>query len=223
MKRQFVKTADGSSSIYLEEMDEHYHSKHGAIAESQHIFIKNGLLANKDLKKVSVFEVGMGTGLNVLTTLQAQKNNNLHINYTAVEAFPIKQEELKFINFVQELSADNEEFNIIHTSEWNKPIQLNENFVLTKHLCKLQELSLKDESFDVIYFDAFAPEKQNEMWSEEIFQKLFESLKEGGVLVTYCVKGEIRRRLQKIGFCIEKLSGPVGGKREMCRATKPEQ
>ena len=222
MKRQFIKTADGSSSIYLEEMDEHYHSKHGAIAESEHIFVKNGLLSKRTVNSIDIFEVGMGTGLNVMTSLKATNTYNLNVNYSAIEAFPIKLEELKHINFDSELEMDASLFDKIHTSKWNEPIEFFPNFFLTKYFVKMQELDLQKDLFDIIYFDAFAPEKQPEMWTEEIFERLFDSLKEEGILVTYCVKGEIRRRLQKIGFTIEKLPGPLGGKREMCRATKPK-
>ncbi len=220
MKRQFIKTADGSTSIYLEEMDEHYHSKHGAIVESNHIFIKNGLLSKSGVNEIAVFEVGMGTGLNVMTTIKAAQEHELIVNYHAVEAFPIIEEELSFINFSELLSIEEGLFRKIHSAPWEKPAQLMPNFKLTKYQTKLNELVLKTEQFDVIYFDAFAPEKQGEMWSEEIFIKMFDSLKHGGSLVTYCVKGVIRRRLQAVGFTVEKLKGPEGGKREMCRAWK---
>lgn len=220
MKRQFIKTADGSTSIYLEEMDEHYHSKHGAIAESNHIFIRNGLLPKSGLNEISVFEVGMGTGLNVMTTIKAAEEHQLLVDYHTVEAFPIKEEELNFINFSDLLSIEESLFQEIHSSPWEKSVQLMPNFKLTKYQKKLNELELKTEQFDVIYFDAFAPEKQEEMWTESIFRKMFDSLKSEGILVTYCVKGVIRRRLQAVGFTVEKLKGPEGGKREMCRAWK---
>jgi tRNA U34 5-methylaminomethyl-2-thiouridine-forming methyltransferase MnmC len=222
VKRQFIKTADGSTSIYLEEMDEHYHSKHGAIVESNHIFIKNGLLPKSSSSKIVVFEVGMGTGLNVMTTIKAAKEHQLTIDYHAVEAFPIKMEELSFINFPDLLSIEESLFQTIHSSPWETPVQLMANFNLSKYASKLNELKLKAAQFDVIYFDAFAPEKQEEMWTEEIFRKLFNALKPEGILVTYCVKGVIRRRLQSVGFRVEKLKGPEGGKREMCRAWKEE-
>lgn len=220
MKRKVVKTADGSSSIYLEEMDEHYHSKHGAIAESEHIFIQNGLLAKKNEPIISVFEVGMGTGLNVITTMQAAEKNKLTINYETIEAFPILLSELRALNFTEALNFDVALFQKIHAVEWERANEIQENFRLLKWRNKLQDIKLSSTKYDVIYFDAFAPEKQQEMWSREIFDKLFISLKPKGILVTYCVKGEIRRRLKDVGFTVEKLSGPIGGKREMCRAHK---
>jgi tRNA U34 5-methylaminomethyl-2-thiouridine-forming methyltransferase MnmC len=220
VKRKFIETADGSTSIYLEEMDEHYHSKHGAIVESNHIFIKSGLLANPALKELSVFEVGMGTGLNVMTTIKAAVANKLKIDYHAVEAFPIREDELDFINFSSLLEMDQEVFNKIHTSPWQEEVQVLPELKLTKLPLKLMQVTWKANYFDVIYFDAFAPEKQEEMWTEEVFKKMFEIVKPGGTLVTYCVKGVIRRRLQTVGFRVEKLKGPEGGKREMCRAWK---
>lgn len=220
MKRKFIETADGSTSIYLEEMDEHYHSKHGAIVESNHIFIRNGLLAKSDESEIVVFEVGMGTGLNVLTTIKAAEEHKLKIDYHTVEAFPIQLEELSFINFSELLSIERGLFEKIHSTPWEKEEQLLSNFKLTKYLSKLDELEIDAQKFDVIYFDAFAPEKQEEMWTEDVFRKLFSSLKPEGILVTYCVKGVIRRRLKSVGFTVEKLKGPEGGKREMCRAIK---
>jgi tRNA U34 5-methylaminomethyl-2-thiouridine-forming methyltransferase MnmC len=220
VKRKFIETADGSTSIYLEEMDEHYHSKHGAIVESNHIFIKSGLLANPALKELSVFEVGMGTGLNVMTTIKAAVANKFKIDYHAVEAFPIREDELDFINFSSLLEMDQEVFNKIHTSPWQEEVQVLPELKLTKLPLKLMQVTWKANYFDVIYFDAFAPEKQEEMWTEEVFKKMFEIVKPGGVLVTYCVKGVIRRRLQSVGFRVEKLKGPEGGNREMCRAWK---
>lgn len=220
MKRQFIRTADGSSSIYLKDMDEHYHSKHGAITESEHIFVQNGLLSLPNRPLIRVFEVGMGTGLNVLTTLKASTLNNLKVHYETIEAFPILEHELEQINYDSLLQMGNDLLIKIHSSVWGEDIEFNNGFYLKKYKQKLQEYIMEEESFDVVYFDAFAPEKQPEMWTPDIFCKLYKGLKEGGALVTYCVKGEIRRRLQSVGFAVEKLKGPVGGKREMCRAWK---
>ena len=221
MKRQFIKTADGSTSIYLEGMDDYYHSKYGAIAESNHIFIKNGLLSRDLTKEINVLEVGMGTGLNVLTTMKASNEYGLKIHYDAIEAYPIKMEELSSINFAEILKIEDSLLRNIHDSPWETKVQLQPHFNLTKYQAKLQDAKLELNQCDVVYFDAFSPDKQEEMWSEGIFKKLYHSLKPGGVLVTYCVKGMIRRLLQSVGFKVEKLKGPEGGKREMCRAIKP--
>ena len=215
MKRKFIQTADGSTSIYLEEMDEHYHSKHGAIIESNHIFIRNGLLAKSNQREIAVFEVGMGTGLNVMTTIKAAEEHGLKLDYHAVE-------ELEFINFARLLGMEQDLLMKIHAVPWGVENQIHSNFKLTKLDSKLGNLNVHKEQFDVVYFDAFAPEKQEEMWTEDIFRKMFEALKPQGVLVTYCVKGVIRRRLQSVGFRVEKLKGPEGGKREMCRAIKDQ-
>lgn len=220
MQKQLVKTADGSHSFYLPEMDEHYHSKHGSIAESQHIFIQSGLLYKaKETEQLKVFEVGMGTGLNVyLTALTAQKNN-LEVEMHCIEAYPIKIEEAQKLNYAEILGESPSIFHQIHECSWGEFHKINNYFHLLKINDQLENFNLK-ESYDLIYFDAFAPEKQEELWSPEIFKKLYKALNANGILVTYCVKGIIRRRLQGIGFKIEKLKGPVGGKREMLRAIK---
>lgn len=221
MEKELIITSDGSHSIYLPEMNEHYHSKHGAILESEHIFIQSGLLEVAKKKKViEIFEVGMGTGLNVLTTLNAAALHHLKINYNAIEAFPPDWSLLAQLNYAEQLKLGADIFELIHTSEWEKEIKLSSQFSLLKHNEKMSAFNIQPNSYDLIYFDAFAPEKQNEMWTEEIFEALFHSLKTEGVLVTYCVKGEIKRRLKAIGFQIEKLAGPKGGKREMLRARK---
>jgi tRNA U34 5-methylaminomethyl-2-thiouridine-forming methyltransferase MnmC len=220
MKKQLITTTDGSHSFYLEEMDEHYHSKHGSIAETQHIFIQAGFNEVCQRKKhFNIFEVGMGTGLNVFLTAIAAERERAKVFMKSIEAFPLQTEEAKQLNFAEYLEADTALFERIHSAEWEKAFQLNENFRLHKVKGKLQGFTF-NEKYDLIYFDAFAPEKQEELWTEEIFTKLFEAMNEGGILVTYCVKGIIRRRLQGIGFEIEKLPGPKNGKREMLRARK---
>lgn len=220
MNREIVETSDGSHSIYLKEMDEHYHSKHGAIAESQHIFVLNGMLSKASEKKeFSIFEVGMGTGLNVLTTLIEALQSNLKIAYHTIEAYPVNWEEVQLLNYTKKLGVESSILEQIHLGEWDKEHNLSENFTFKKYHHDVLNFT-HQLSYDVIYFDAFAPEKQEEMWSEEVFKALYEALNKDGILVTYCVKGEVRRRLQSLGFAVEKLSGPVGGKREMCRAIK---
>jgi len=221
MNREIIETSDGSHSIYLKEMDEHYHSKHGAIAESQHIFIQNGLIEKARMKNsLSIFEVGMGTGLNVLTTFLAAEKAGLEIDYHTIEAYPVDWEEAQHLNYSEQLGMTDQLLKEIHNADWGEETKLSDNFKLIKY--NEDVLNFKHGSrYDLIYFDAFAPEKQEEMWSEAVFKNLFDFLTRNGVLVTYCVKGEIRRRLKGIGFEVEKLAGPVGGKREMCRAIKP--
>lgn len=220
MKKQLIQTADGSHSFFIPEMDEQYHSKHGSIAESQHIFIQNGLMHQaENKKKIRLFELGMGTGLNVYLTALAAVKHNLSIEMHSIEAFPITLDEAKSLNFPKCLDESEAIFEQIHQLSWGELHFLNSNFSLRKIHAKIQDYPF-NSTFDLIYFDAFAPEKQEEMWSEVIFKNSYEALAEKGTLVTYCVKGVIRRRLAAIGFEVEKLSGPLGGKREILRATK---
>lgn len=219
LKRHLIITSDGSSSIHIPEWDESYHSKHGAIQEAYHVFIKNGLAYFKE-KNIAILEIGFGTGLNCfITFLEAQKNNFV-IDYTGIEAFPIKDSERKLLNYVNELNATKHQriFDTIHTTAWEKKTQLTENFSLFKQLQKFKDISAK-EQFNLIYFDAFAPRVQPELWTEFIFQKMYNALLPNGILVTYSAKGSVRRAMQEVGFTVEKLSGPPG-KREMLRAFK---
>lgn len=220
MKKQLILTSDGSHSFYIEEMDEQYHSKHGAINESMHIFINEGLLrAAQNRAQVNVLEVGMGTGLNVFLTYLDTIKNKRNVKMTTIEAFPISEEDASQLNYAELLGKNKSDFLKIHSCKWNEWQIITDKFSLLKYDKLIQEICLK-ERYDVIYFDAFAPEKQEELWTERIFQKLYEQLSDSGILVTYCVKGVIRRRLQQIGYIIEKIPGPKGGKREMLRAMK---
>ncbi len=220
MKRIIIQTGDGSSSIYLPDWDEHYHSKHGAIKEAYHVFIKNGLDLFNDGSIINILEIGFGTGLNCfITFLEAQKRN-LQIDYDGVEAFPLKEDEISQLNYVKELNAVDHKviFNKIHMIAWDKQIEVNPKFKLKKrkHFFK----SINDiDSFDLIYFDAFGAQVQPELWTEDIFKKMYDSLKNKGILVTYSAKGSVRRAMQSVGFVVERLSGPPG-KREMLRARK---
>ncbi len=221
VKPTLIKTKDGSHSLYLPEMDEHYHSIHGAITESQHVFITAGLKAKtQDQDQVRVLEVGFGTGLNACLTAIELIHSDCVVEYLGIEAFPLEKEIYFKLNYGEQLGTLFKQFfRTIHEGEWEQLLSVHPKFMLKKTANTIQEIQL-DAYYDVIYFDAFAPEKQEEMWGEAVFQKLFDCLYEGGILVTYCVKGVIRRRLQSIGFKIEKLPGPVGGKREMLRARK---
>lgn len=222
MKKEIVITKDGSNSIYLPEMDEHYHSINGSVAESEHIFIQMGLAElAKTKSKIRILEVGMGTGLNVMTSILFAQKENLTINYCGIEAYPLDWQLIQGLNYSEIIKESKLESYLekLHKAPWNKEIELATDFYLEKKDQKIQEIEFIDD-FDLIYFDAFAPEKQEEMWTREIFTSLFNGMKMGGILVTYCVKGVIRRRLQAIGFEVEKLPGPIGGKREMLRARK---
>ena len=219
MKREIIQTLDGSTTIHLQEWDECYHSKHGAIQEAQHVFIKNGLSLFEN-KHVSILEIGFGTGLNAFITFLEAKKLNQTIDYVGVEAYPISADEVLSMNYVEELNATDESaiFKTMHESNWEEKISLNKDFSLTK---KKQFFEAIDdiEKFDLIYFDAFGYRVQPELWSTEIFQKMYNALKPNSVLVTYAARGVVKRSMIEVGFTVEKLAGPPG-KREMFRARK---
>ncbi len=219
MKREIIITSDGSSTIHLPEWNEQYHSKHGAIQEAKHVFIKSGLSLFMD-KKISILEIGFGTGLNSFITFLEAPKFNLNINYVGVEAYPVAAEEIEKLNYVSELIAIDSKhiFNQMHKQEWEIKNELTPSFTFTKRKQFFNEI--KDtNSFDLIYFDAFGARVQPELWTESIFKTMFNALKNDGVLVTYSAKGSVRRAMQSVGFIVERLPGPPG-KREMLRALK---
>lgn len=220
MIRKVIITSDGSTTIHLPELNEQYHSKHGAIQEAYHVFIKNGLNEFKESSNINILEIGFGTGLNCfITFLEAQKLN-FKINYVGIEAFPVQQEEIQQLNYVHKLNAINEEdiFEKLHTLSWDEKHKLKTDFLLTKR--KQFFIEIEDENtFNIIYFDAFGARVQPELWTVSIFQKMYNALKNHGILVTYSAKGSVRRAMQEIGFTVERLPGPPG-KREMLRGVK---
>lgn len=220
MKPTLVYTADGSHSIYLPDLNEHYHSVHGAIQESMHVFIHAGLHAVSN-NPVNILEVGLGTGLNAFLTMIENKNHPRTIHYTSLEKYPLTAEMYQSLNYANLLNEDEKEFLKIHESTWEVPVALNENFYLTKHHVSLQQWQTKQQ-FHLIYFDAFAPEKQPDMWTADVFLKIFELLKPGGIMVTYCAKGVVKRTLKSCRLEVQTLPGPPG-KREMIRAVKPKE
>lgn len=217
MKREIIITSDGSTTIHLPDWNEQYHSKHGAIQEAYHVFIKSGLeIVEKD--EVAILEIGFGTGLNCfITFLETQKK----IDYVGVEAYPVAEEEVDKLNYVAELKAENQQniFDKIHAVSWEEKHQITTNFNLTKREQFFKDIEDKD-TFDLVYFDAFGARVQPELWTEEIFKKMYDALLPNGILVTYAAKGSVRRAMQAVGFSVERLPGPPG-KREMLRATKP--
>lgn len=219
-----IKTADGSHSLYIKELNEHYHSIHGAIQESKHVFINAGLKqisTNPDsVSEINILEIGLGTGLNAFLSFIEAEQQSLKINYTAIEAFPVSADLIDQLNYVECLDAEKYKsyFSLIHSSEWEKVVVLSKHFTICKIKNKLQHVVFGNK-FNLIYFDAFGPQVQPEMWTEEVFAKLFSALEPMGSLVTYCAKGEVKRTLKKVGFVVESLAGPPG-KREMVRAVK---
>ena len=219
VKREIIKTLDGSTTIHLEEWNESYHSKHGAIQEAKHVFIKNGL-SLFDNNPVSILEIGFGTGLNAFITFLESEHKQQQIDYVGVEAYPVNAEEILGMNYVAELEALKFEniFEKMHKTEWNEKNEISSQFSLTKRKQFFDEIN-DFEIFDLIYFDAFGYRVQPELWSTEIFQKMYNSLKPNGVLVTYAARGVVKRSMISVGFTVEKLAGPPG-KREMFRAFK---
>jgi tRNA U34 5-methylaminomethyl-2-thiouridine-forming methyltransferase MnmC len=219
VKREIIQTLDGSTTIHLEEWDECYHSKHGAIQEAKHVFIQNGFSLFED-KPISILEIGFGTGLNAFITFLESNEKKQSINYVGVEAYPVAANEVLMMNYVAELGADNykEVFKKMHESNWDEIIELSDAFTLTKRKQFFQEID-DVETFDLIYFDAFGYRVQPELWSTEIFKRMYDSLKPNGVLVTYAARGVVKRSMIEVGFKVEKLAGPPG-KREMFRARK---
>lgn len=219
MKREIIQTLDGSTTIHLTDWDECYHSKHGAIQEAQHVFIKNGLALFPD-QKIALLEIGFGTGLNAfITVLESEKRNQI-IDYVGVEAYPVAAEEVLQMNYVAELNATDqlEIFQKMHESSWEEKTVLTSHFTLTKRKQFFENIDDED-CFDLIYFDAFGYRVQPELWSTAVFEKMYKALKVGGVLVTYAARGVVKRSMIEVGFTVEKLAGPPG-KREMFRAFK---
>ena len=219
MKREIIQTLDGSTTIHIADWEECYHSKHGAIQEAQHVFIKNGLSLFQN-QKITILEIGFGTGLNAFITLLEAKKMQQTIDYVGVEAYPISADEVLNMNYVAELDAMQESaiFNKMHESDWREKIVLNDGFVLTKRKQFFEEID-DENKFDLVYFDAFGYRVQPELWSTAIFDKMYKSLKMNGVLVTYAARGIVKRNMIEVGFKVEKLEGPPG-KREMFRARK---
>lgn len=221
-----IETRDGSSSLLIPEMNETYHSTHGAITESEYVFLKMGLdhirEIQPDNKEINILEIGFGTGLNAWLTAWAVENIDVKINFTSIEKFPLEQALVDQLNYKDQKQSERakEIFNDVHCASWEQPVEISDQFNLTKVKTDLFEFSPQTESFDLIYFDAFAPSKQPEMWSQEVLKKMFDILKTDGVFVTYCAQGQFKRDLKAVGFDTEELDGPPG-KKEMTRGTKP--
>lgn len=218
MKRHLQLTADGSHTIQIDELNVTYHSKHGAIQESQHVFIDAGisyLHQIKGLKEYQILEMGFGTGLNALLTSIFADRMGIHVSYHSIEAFPLTADEISVLNYGTQLQQKSI-FSQMHAATWNTVMPIHSKFELYKHHCKLNTF-VTQERFNIIYYDAFAPTAQPELWTVEVFEKLYDLLKPEGILVTYCSKGVVRRAMEAAGFRVTKLQGPPG-KREMVRA-----
>jgi tRNA U34 5-methylaminomethyl-2-thiouridine-forming methyltransferase MnmC len=217
LENKIILTGDGSNTLLSKEFNEYYHSVHGALNESLHVFIEQGFRALNDKKSLHVLEMGMGTGLNVLLTIREAIKSKTKVHYTTFEQFPISMEESRSLNYIGE--TEKNLFEAIHTSPWGKSIEMNEYFTLLKIRDDINTLK-ENSTYDLVYYDAFAPNCQPELWTIDVFSKIFEAMKEGGILVTYCAKGYVKRNLKAVGFEVISLPGPPR-KREMTKAVKP--
>ena len=222
MQKKIIITGDGSPSFYISELNETYHSKHGAVTESDYVYIKRGLvhwLDQNNQKKLKVFEMGMGTGLNVYLSYVFSINNKISCEYFSIEKYPLQLKEIQSLNMKVSLPAGEHHhfFDQLHQLEWNQMLSQSD-FSFTKIKEDFLNMALV-QSFDVLFYDAFGYNAQSEMWQEKALQKCYDLLNPGGIWVSYCAKGAVRRSLEKIGFVLERLEGPPG-KREMLRAVK---
>ena len=223
MHLEIRQTKDGSNTLYVPELNEHYHSVHGALQESQHVFIKHGLEHILEQKRdVKILEIGFGTGLNAILTLPFALAQKAFVQYDTLEKYPLTMDVVEQLHFEQFILNPEllDHFKKMHAAPWNEPIDLSPYFTLQKIHETLEEFSPPEAYYDVVYFDAFAPEKQPELWTEEVFAKLYNATRPGGILVTYCAKGAFKRNLKAAGFIVEALPGPPG-KREMTRGIRP--
>jgi tRNA U34 5-methylaminomethyl-2-thiouridine-forming methyltransferase MnmC len=222
MKLEIIITEDGSHSIFNHDLEEGYHSSYGAINESNHVYMDCGLkYAINSSDAINLLEVGLGTGLNALLSSKFALYQNIKINYKAIEPFPISEEISRALNYpeIESFNQSKEILNLIHQCDWGKLYQPNPMLSFLKIKETLQEVKLESEHFHVVFFDAFAPQIQPELWTEEIFLKIYKAMTTGGILTTYSAKGSVRRNMLSAGFTIERLKGPKG-KREILRATK---
>lgn len=219
--REIFETQDGSHSVFSQKFGVSYHSKYGAVQESRHVFIEAGLFPKILGKRtLAVLEIGFGTGLNAFLTFLEAESRQLEIRYEAIEAYPLSMEQVRQLNYPAMLHAENyaDQFLRMHQCQWSMPAVLSENFQFKKELQRFEDIDY-EKKFDLIYFDAFAPNAQPELWEPEVLSKMYKALKKGGVLVTYCAKGVVKRRLTALGFTVEAIKGPPG-KREMTRCMK---
>jgi tRNA U34 5-methylaminomethyl-2-thiouridine-forming methyltransferase MnmC len=216
MKELYIQlTADGSHTLFIPEMDEHYHSVNGAVQESYHVFIEAGLQRMKS-SSVRVLEIGFGTGLNAFLTLL---HAGVPVEYYTVELYPLPLDVVRSLNYGKIICPGKEElFRSLHMAAWDMPVKITDLFTLHKIQGDSNACALPGD-IGLVYFDAFAPGKQPEMWNQDIFTKLYQSMIPNGVLTTYCAKGSVRRMMQEAGYSVERIPGPPG-KREMLRATK---
>ena len=222
MQREVIITADGSRTIFIPEMNEHYHSSHGALQEALHVFIQNGFSLFYERNEVVVFEMGFGTGLNAFLTLLEAHRTGKKVRYKGIEAYPVSLEMALDMEYPAKIGQGfDSEFKKIHEVQWNESVVIDPFFELEKIGSRIEDYQYVPGTVDLIYFDAFGPRAQSDMWELPVLEKMADLLKPGGVLVTYCAKGQFKRDLRALGLEVESLPGPPG-KREMTRAVKKE-
>lgn len=221
---KLITTKDGSHTIYLPGMNEHYHSVHGAISESLHVYIRSGF-SYHPARKISVLEIGFGTGLNVLLTLIQAREEKRNVTYHSVDTFILPAyiiDKLNYNTLYDSTSGSNDPswFKMIHGSSWENEYEISDFFHLKKIFADIKKIELTSK-YDIVYFDAFGPDKQPDMWTDDIFKKIYDAMNPGSIMTTYSSKGEVRRKLEKSGFMVEKIPGPAG-KREILRCFRKE-
>lgn len=213
-------TADGSNTLYVPAMNEHYHSVKGARTESQYIFLECGLM-HSSAPAPRILEIGFGTGLNAFLTLLYSNSQHRSVHYTTLEKYPLSLEmALKMGYTAGKSETEQAAFRALHTATWGEEVELSAHFTIEKVATDFLAYDFASAPFDVVYFDAFAPEKQPHLWQQDFLQRIYDHLSPQGVLTTYCAKGEVRRTLQRVGFTVERLAGPPNGKREILRAVR---
>jgi len=218
---RIITTEDGSHSLFNEKLNETYHSIHGAVQESNHVFIKHGLefvMEHSTKPVIHILEIGFGTGLNALLTLQHVFETNQSICYTTLEAFPVEEDVWRKLNYA-DTGLAKLWFEKLHQSTWDQWVEITPSFQLQKLNTTLQQFDARQNHFDLVYFDAFAPGKQPELWEVGMLKKTIDPMYVKGVFVTYCAKGELKRNLKSLQLAVKSLPGPPG-KREMVRAQK---
>ncbi|MEQ8926475.1 MAG: tRNA (5-methylaminomethyl-2-thiouridine)(34)-methyltransferase MnmD [Fulvivirga sp.] len=222
---KIITTEDGSHSLYNKELNETYHSFHGALQESRHVFIENGLrfwhTNNQNRGKVRIFELGFGTGLNALLTLDYAISQNIDIEYESIEAYPLNKTQYESLNYSQLIAEGSlsSYFTHLHEAEWDTFVSIHDKFQLKKIHSQIEILDVSSHSYDIIYYDAFAPSKQPQLWEIPQIEKVVKSLSQGSVFVTYCAQGQLKRNLKTLGLEVNTLPGPPG-KKEMVLAIK---
>ena len=217
LQKELILTSDGSHTFFVPGLGESYHSVHGAIQESGHVFIESGLKMMRK-KSVRIFEIGFGSGLNALLSWDYANTNSCHIFYNTIEMFPLETKEASQFNYPDLLEVPRKIFMALHEVEWEKKHKLSPNFEFCKSIADLRTF-IPDEEYDLIFFDAFSPDAQPDLWETAIFKALFKAMSPGGILTSYSVRGAFRRSLKEAGFNVEKIPGPPG-KRHITRAWK---